>query len=63
MKIYGIYDTKNNEQCVRIGTLQEIMEYFEMPLPIKSIRRVLKYIGSRYDLVYLFEEEVWQKII
>lgn len=58
MKIYGIYDTKNNEQCVRIGTLQEIMEYFEMPLPIKSIRRVLKYIGSRYDLVYLFEEEV-----
>ena len=56
MKIYGIYDTKNNEQCVRVGTLQEIMKYFGIPVPIKSLRRALRYIGSRYDLVYLFEE-------
>lgn len=58
MKIYGIYDTKNNEQCVRVGTLQEIMKYFGIPVPIKSLERALRCIGSRYDLVYLFEEEI-----
>ena len=27
MKIYGIYDITNKEQCVRIGTLKDIMKF------------------------------------
>lgn len=57
MKIYGIYDTKNKEQCVRIGTLQEILRYFGIQVPIKSLNRALHYISNRYELVYLFDEK------
>lgn len=58
MKIYGIYDMKNKEQCIRIGTLQEILKYFGIPIPVKSLNRALHYIGvgNRYELVYLFDE-------
>ena len=24
MKIYGIYNIKDNEQCIRVGTLQDV---------------------------------------
>ena len=27
MNIYGIYDTENNEQCMRVGTLKEIVKF------------------------------------
>ncbi|MEI3436435.1 MAG: hypothetical protein V8S10_09095 [Clostridia bacterium] len=30
MNIYGIYDTKNNEQCMRVGTLQEIVRFLNL---------------------------------
>lgn len=56
MKIYGIYDTKNKEQCLRVGTLQEIIIFLE--IPARSIERALHgtRVNNRYDLVYLFEE-------
>ena len=59
MKIYGIYDTKNNEQCVRVGTLQDIMIFLN--ITARGINRAFKSgrICSRYYLVYLFEEEIW----
>ena len=56
MKIYGIYDTKKKEQCVRVGTLHEILRYFGIQVPVKSLNRALHYIGSKYELVYLFDE-------
>lgn len=27
MKIYGVYDIKDNEQCIRVGTLPEIIKF------------------------------------
>lgn len=56
MKIYGIYDTKNKEQCVRVGTLKEIMIFLN--ITARGIDKAFKSgkICSRYDLVYLFEE-------
>lgn len=30
MKIYGIYDLEDKEQCVLVGTLSEIAERFKL---------------------------------
>ena len=30
MSIYGIYDIKENEQCMRVGTLQEIIKFLNL---------------------------------
>ena len=56
MKIYGIYDITNKEQCVRIGTLKDIMKFLN--ITARAIDRASRgnTLCSRYDLVYLFEE-------
>lgn len=56
MKIYGIYDITDNEQCVKIGTLEEIAKFFK--LSARSINKALRsgQILNKYELVYLFQE-------
>lgn len=57
MKIYGIYDIKENEQCTRIGALDEIAKYLN--LTAREISRALNNknkIRNKYELHYLFEE-------
>lgn len=57
MKIYGIYDTKNSEQCLRVGTLKEIVRFLD--LTAKEIGRAIKsnnLIRNQYKLCYLFNE-------
>lgn len=57
MKIYGIYDTKNNEQCMRIGTLQEVVIFLD--LTVREIGKAIKsnsLIRNQYRLCYLFNE-------
>jgi len=57
MKIYGIYDTKNNEQCMRIGTLQEVVRFLD--LTARESGRAIKsnnLIRDQYKLCYLFSE-------
>lgn len=59
MNIYGIYDTENNEQCIRVGTLQEIVKFLnltasEMSIALKKNRTIRKH----YKVYYLFKEEV-----
>lgn len=57
MKIYGIYDTKNSEQCMRIGTLQEIVRFLD--LTARESGRAIKsnnLIRNQYKLCYLFKE-------
>ena len=57
MKIYGIYDEKNNEQCIRVGGIVEIIKFLN--ISARRFDRVLKkneYIDKRYKLYYLFEE-------
>lgn len=48
---------RNKEQCVRIGTLGEIVKFLN--ITARSFDRVLKKnekINGRYELHYLFEE-------
>ena len=59
MNIYGIYDTENNEQCMRVGTLQEIVKFLnltarEMSIAVKKNRT----IRQHYKIYYFFKEEV-----
>lgn len=57
MKIYGIYDTKNSEQCIRIGTLQEVVRFLN--LTARESGRAIKsnnLIRNQYKLCYLFNE-------
>lgn len=30
MKIYGIYDLKDKEQCLRVGDIREIIEFLDL---------------------------------
>ena len=58
MRIYGIYDITNKEQCVRVGTLQEIMKF--LSVSARSIDSAVKRgtrLCNRYNLVYLYKEE------
>lgn len=58
MNIYGIYDTKNNEQCMRIGTLQEIVKFLN--LTARQIELALTknmIIMHKYKIYFLFREE------
>lgn len=57
MKIYGIYNLKENEQCMRIGTLQEIIRFLD--LTNKELGRALRknnLIRKQYKLCYLYKE-------
>lgn len=56
MKIYGIYDLNNNEQCVRVGTLLEIKNFLQ--LTTRSLHKFVKtkILYRQYELVFLFEE-------
>lgn len=57
MKIYGIYDMKEKEQCLRIGTIKEIVNFLD--LTVREMGGALKnknLIRNKYELCYLFEE-------
>lgn len=57
MKIYGIYDTKNSEQCLRVGTLKEVVRFLN--LTARESGRAIKsnnLIRDQYKLCYLFNE-------
>lgn len=56
MGIYGIYDKKNKEQCLRVGTIDEIARFFEMSARIfnSAIRKGI--YKDRYEIIYLYEE-------
>lgn len=58
MNIYGVYDLKDKEQCVRVGTLSEIIKFLNATA--RSIDRAIKkhdLIKQRYEVYYLFKEE------
>ncbi|MBR2744923.1 MAG: hypothetical protein IKE01_06500 [Clostridia bacterium] len=55
MKIYGIYDLKNSEQCVRVGTLGEIINF--LSITTRETTRMFKdKLRGRYKVIYLFTE-------
>ena len=57
MKIYGIYNVKEKEQCMRVGTLEETIKFLN--LTARELGRALKSnstIRNTYKIYYLFEE-------
>ncbi len=57
MKIYGIYNIKEKEQCERVGTLEEISKFLN--LTGRELGRALKnhnMIRSKYEIYYLYNE-------
>ena len=62
MNIYGIYDIKEKEQCIRIGTISEIVEFLN--LTARELNRALKnnsLVRNKYEICYLFKESEVQK--
>lgn len=57
MKIYGIYNIKEKEQCLRVGTLEEIIKFLD--LTARELSRALKnnnLVRSKYEICYLYKE-------
>lgn len=57
MNIYGIYDIKEKEQCLRVGTLNEIVKFLN--LTARELGRALKnnnLVRNRYKVCYLYQE-------
>lgn len=57
MKIYGIYNIRQKEQCERVGTMKEIRKF--LSLTAREIQYGLKkhLIRNKYEMCYLFKEE------
>lgn len=54
IKIYALYDTRDNDLCVFIGTVPEIAQFFGMQLAaayhsIKQGRKFKKTVSVRVD--------------
>ena len=57
MKIYGIYNKKENERCERVGTLEKIIMFLD--LTSRELGRALRkndLIRKQYKLYYLYKE-------
>ncbi len=56
MKIYGIYNIRQIEQCERVGTLKEVAKFLN--LTAREIQNGLKkhLIRNKYEMCYLFKE-------
>lgn len=62
MKIYGIYNIQESEQCIRVGTLQEIIKFLD--LTARELGRGIKnnnLIRNKYKICYLYREQEAQK--
>ena len=57
MKIYGIYNIKEKEQCMRVGTLKEIKAFLEVtPRRLELALREETTIGKQYKICYVYKE-------
>lgn len=57
MNIYGIYDIKDNEQCVRVGTVDEIVKF--LGISVRHFDSVIKkhsFVDRRYQIYFLYIE-------
>ena len=57
MKIYGIYNIKENERCERVGTLEEIKIFLNLsPRDLGLASRRNATIRNKYQICYLYKE-------
>lgn len=57
MKIYGIYDMKEKEACMRVGTLKEITTFLE--ITGRELSRAINknnLVKSKYKVCYIYNE-------
>jgi len=57
MNIYGIYDMKEDEACLRVGTLEEIVRFLD--LTARELGSALKknsLVRKQYKVCYLYKE-------
>ena len=57
MKIYGIYDIKEKEQCIRVGPLEEIIKFLN--LTARELSRALNkhnLVRNKYEICYLYKK-------
>ena len=56
MKIYGIYDLDNKEQCLKVGDIREIINF--LGVTARGFGRIIKNktYKKKYEVLYLFEE-------
>lgn len=57
MKIYGIYDLKNKEQCLRVGDIREIVEFLNVTA--RGFGKIIKsrVYQHRYEVLCVYEEK------
>lgn len=57
MNIYGIYNVKENEQCMRIGTLEEIVKFLNLTArELSCALNKNSLVRNKYEIYYLFQE-------
>jgi hypothetical protein len=68
MKEYAIYDMEDYEQCVYLGTINEIAKFLNCPadsirsyISRRKLGKNLGYIQKRYDVIKIDEEEIEEK--
>lgn len=57
MRIYGIYDLKNKEQVVMVGSILEIINFLNVSA--RSFDRLIKgaLYKERYQVLYVYQEQ------
>lgn len=57
--IYGIYDTRNDYECIFVGTRKEVADYFgRTPQSISQAISVENLIKARYDVKFIYYEKL-----
>ena len=57
MNIYRIYDIKDNEQCVRVGTVDEIVKFLGISARhFDSVIKKHSLVDRRYQIYFLYIE-------
>lgn len=57
MSIYGVYDIKDKEQCIRVGTIAEIVKF--LGISARHFDSVIKrhsLVDKRYQIYFLYIE-------
>lgn len=53
MKIYGIYNIKEEKQCMRIGTLEEIIKFLDLtPRELGRALRKDSTVRNKYKIYF-----------
>lgn len=57
MNIYGIYNIKEKEQCLRVGTIDEIVKFLNFtPREIGNALKKGTLARGQYQVCFLFKE-------